>query len=227
MNRLFRIAVISLVVGFAVGSCKADPLIFPEPSGSTGSSAASSVSSSSSAESSASSSGQGNGGSGSALPCDPCESANGIRIIRQRKIVSSLDGLKSVSDFGYWDANRNEQCSVYQDELGVERCFPVATATTTSNFSDANCTIQVAAAVGSACGGTTPKYTGGITFLPDMCSKTVSILYGIGQKISGPVYQKSGMNCVVATPLPGFDYYEIGSKIPPSEFAEIKTEYGH
>jgi len=215
----------------SIVSCEATPVtIGKDPSGVGGNSSSSSVSSSSgssTSSSSSSSSGQGSGGSGSGLSCDPCENVDGIRLVRQYKTISSLDGAKVVSDFGFWDTLRNEACAINIDENGIERCFPAATATGTSQFADANCTIPVVAAPDQTCSGSIPKYAGGLSVDIADCYKTFYTLFSVGATVNGTIFQKSVMGCEVATPLPNFQYFKIGTKISPSVFAEIKTEYVH
>lgn len=220
--------VIVLVCLASIVSCEAHPAtIGKDPSGVGGSSSSISSSGSNASSSSSSSSGEGNGGSDPGLPCDPCKSTDGVRLIRQYKTISSPDGAKIVSDFGFWDTLRNEACSVNVDENGVERCFPAATAIGTNQFADANCTMPVVVAPDQTCSESIPKYAGGLSVASNNCYKSFYTLFSIGDVVNGMIFQKSVMGCEVASPLQNFQYFKIGTKISPSMFAEIKTEYIH
>lgn len=225
MNKFFRIAVASLVAGFAIGSCKADPLIFPEPSGSTGSSSSASVSSSSSAESSASSSGQGSGGSGSGLSCDPCESIDGSRLVRQRTKLVGTDGL--VFYFGLpsiYDTVENTVCSSSIAEDGVLRCIPYGMANIGNHFSDSACTIPLAFSFANACSNSIPKYAGEVVAGSSCNDPNKFVIYKVTSEFAGQLYTKSNNTCTSATPLPNYKYLTIGNKVAPSTFVQVDIQ---
>lgn len=224
-----NIIVAILTLGM-IASCETNPItINKDPSGSGGNSSSSSSDATSSAvsSSSSSSSGQGNGG-GPILSCDPCENVDGSRLIRQRSITSTVDGLHVVSNAGYWDILRNEACFPLAAEDKSMRCIPSGSASLSNYYSDAICTNQIAFAPKFVCGGNAPKYAQAFVTSSDPCVSGFFETRTIGAKYGGTeLYTKSGNSCTLTPKLAGYDYFLIGSAISPSEFVEVKTELVH
>jgi hypothetical protein len=225
-----------------VASCETPSVVIhKDPSGTGGNSSSSTVaSSSSSAESSASSSsatsgssisssssGQGSGGNDPGLPCNPCADVNGLRIVRQRAIKTTSDGLYDVDKFGYWDSLRNESCNPSTMIDKTSRCIPTGYTIATNQFSDATCTTPLALGSANSCGSVPLKYAVTTIFTTDPCAPFYYEIYEVGALFAGQIYSKLGNNCTTSMPTNGYEYRTIGNKISPSEFAEVKTEYVH
>jgi hypothetical protein len=239
MTKIIRTASTAIVFGFAIGSCKSDPLVFPDPSGSGGSSSSSGDASSSSAQSSStssnsstsvsssSSSGQGNGGSDPGLPCDPCENVDGARLVRQRSKTVGDDGLvfyQGISSI--YDTAKQLVCVAMPAEDGIVRCMPPSytTATVGLYFADAACTAPLAYATAATCNPIVPKFAGELVSGSSCNESGKFVLYATGSEYSGSLYFKSNNVCMSTTSLPNYKYYSLGNKISPSEFVQLTVQ---
>jgi hypothetical protein len=223
-------------LGILIGSCKSDPLVLPDPSGSGGAgSTSSSIASSSSGESSSassgntssasSSSGQGSGGSGPVLPCDPCENVDGSRLVRRRTKIIGSDGLEMYQGFdAIYDTTKQFTCSSSTAEDGIVRCMPVVSAHVGVHFADAACSLPIAFASHSMCNPTAPKYAGEVVSGSTCNDPSKYLIYEVGAEFTGQLYYKSNGVCSSTMPLAGYKYYHLDNKVPPSEFVQLTVQ---
>lgn len=191
--------------------------------GTNGEAGANASSSSSSGGSSGSTSSSGGTGSGP---------TSGTRIkARTTTTLLGADGTKQESTgFGGWfDAQRNEPCTVSLAADGKMRCLPAAAARYVDNyFADAACTQSIVlvtpvtcAAYGAPLG--VPKYLSEPGAPVNGC--TGMRYRPMGAKIAGASYYlKSGANCFGPYPLTNQDAYDAsGAEIPPTEFVAFTS----
>jgi hypothetical protein len=206
--------ILLLIAVVIVVACEATPIVFPDPTGGNGSTTSSGAT-------------MGAGGDGSGLSCDPCENTDGTRLARQRKVVSSSDGLRDVSAANYWDKLRNEACTPYPDSNGATRCFPTSDAFGSNRFGDTACSQPLVYTTTKVCGGSIPKYAGGLGITSTPCVQATYSIFAVGEPFVGPMYAESNGTCAEAQPSYNGDYYFLGPAIPATEFAEINTEFVH
>ncbi len=158
----------------------------------------------------------GAGGAGIIPDAMADESGSRIKIMW----VVGADGSK-VFD-GLYDSQRSESCywSPYYDSS--IRCMPlpgVGQIVATSLYSDSACTTALYGRVSPPC-PTPPKYAYTSELL--MCVGITSTkIFHVGQSISAPptVYTMAG-SCQLYGPAPSnYEFYELGSQIPASDFA--------
>lgn len=191
-----------LVFVFAfLASCSSEPvtIIKPDPSGGSSSGAG------------------GSQGAGGGLLCDLCESTDGSRIVRQKSIITSEDGLVHVTVAGYFDLQRNEPCAAFLAEDGTRRCLP-HTAPTALHFSDASCTVPLM----SFSGCSAPPKTALVAHFPqDSCKKPYYVAYSVGAEYVGQAY---ALQVGLCNPVAGSSKFYSLTKLPPSDFAPMTIE---
>jgi len=196
-----------------LAACETTPIKFgPEPTGSSGVVSTGAT--------------MGAGGDGPGLLCDPCENKDGTRLVRRQQVATSPDGLRSVYPTAtLWDTQRDEACAPSVDKTGTTRCFPAAGSVLLPYFQDPACTTRVLAFGSSTCGGTLPTQAIITMLSGDGCTqKTFTEVYTVGPAFVGQLYVGSTANCVVGIMQSGYEYRQLGAKIPDTAFAEMSVQ---
>jgi hypothetical protein len=148
-------------------------------------------------------------------PVKPVKAAeSGTRLKAVRHVTS--DGAKQWA-YTWWDTTRTEKCYFGNAEDGKIRCIPAASVGAQSHYSEATCTQPLVLAIRPAC--SEAKYAS-LSPATQTCPPTGPSLYQLGPRYTGSFYDKFGAQCVAGSPLPTYEYYEVGQKIAPTEFAE-------
>ncbi|MFN0250031.1 MAG: hypothetical protein ACKV2T_24320 [Kofleriaceae bacterium] len=155
-------------------------------------------------------SGGGGGGGGGGGEVDPLDIAkSGSRI--KKKVLSSSDGAKSLH--GWFDSQRDEDCTWQVASDGMTRCTPTAVAWG-GYFADASCTTPA----GYYWANCTPPAYISVTNTTACPANTTTgpTLYMRGAPIS-TVYSKSGTSCVALTAF-GYPAWAAGAVVPATTF---------
>lgn len=137
---------------------------------------------------------------------------NGSRL--RAKVYVGEDGSRQ---FVQWhDSERNEDCGFTRAADGKIRCVPGSSAQVivAGNYADAGCT-QPVVRVTAPC-ATAPTYAS--NYVSENCGSSLQLVE-VGAPLA-TVYSGSPANCVVYNIPEGWTFYEVGSEVPPSSFAE-------
>jgi hypothetical protein len=164
------------------------------------------------------------------VPDARAQTSSGTRL--KTKSLVADDGTRQGGYGGWFDSQRQEDCSLVIAADGMMRCLPLSSvASVGSYFGDSGCSMRLGLqAVPAACSAPVPpKYV--IEFVTSQCVPFYR-LYAAGSAFSGQLYQQSlgadgGINCQRSTVgLPGYALYSVGAEIAPSFFvaARIVTD---
>ena len=151
---------------------------------------------------------------GGGVPSKPGENASGTRI--KVKSFAGSDGSKQF--VGFYDSERQEDCSYSYASDGKLRCLPPASGV--SLYADANCSIPVLNVPPGSCSALA-SYVTVTTPGADACSVGASRLFRRGSAFtpSGTVYWKvPSYSAYPATS--SFIYYSMAEEVAPSSFVD-------
>jgi hypothetical protein len=181
------------------------------------------------------------GDGGALIP--PAPPSSGTRIKARTSVMTTTtqtsDGATSVTrnvTQTWFDTLRDEPCAFQAAGDGKTRCIPaslaVRDASGGSYFQDSGCAVPLGftlRTVAASCGATVlpappaPKYVLTSAAGATCGGQSVRVL-GAQIAPSASVYIKSGVSCVPTTAQPAFyDYFAIGTEIPPTAFVESTT----
>lgn len=144
-------------------------------------------------------------------------STSGTRL--KARTLNGEDGSRQTV-IGWYDSQRNENCSFMVTADGSTRCLPAAGANVSGSFfADAACSEELVLVAISQCTGV-PRYANRFVWQSD-CLYGVS-LYSVGAAYTGTgFYVKNGTMCTVSLPSPTtYRYYRLGAEIPASSFVQ-------
>ena len=140
------------------------------------------------------------------------------------RYAMGTDGSKEF--VGWFDKQRNEECSIKAAESGKLRCLP--TAHPVFDYSDAECTKPIVTLPPQLdCNGNPPKYIMAMDYT-QACIPSAK-LFEIGaatQVMVDPVYRSQQGGCEPVGSGAMMTFYEVGAEVPMSEMveAEIVTQ---
>jgi hypothetical protein len=203
---------ITLVVLLA--SCSSNPAseVKPDPSGASSGDVSSG--------SASSSSGTSGGGGSSGLSCDPCENKDGTRIVRERNVTKSQDGLfyASTSSGLFYDTLLKSRCFAAPSSDGTTRCLPFGFSTLF--FSDSTCSSSLISF--GQCEQVKSITSVAVSGPSGTCGTGYYEPYMIGSEYIGDVYWNQGGTCklyVVTT-----NKYFNATKMNASDFVPMTYE---
>lgn len=148
-------------------------------------------------------------------------STSGTRL--KARTLNGEDGSRQTV-IGWFDSQRNENCSFSPAADGSMRCMPATSVSATgSYFVDAACTEELVVVLVAQCTGI-PKYA--TRYVSQSDCLYGSSIYPVGAEYVGTaLYVKNGTTCTATTTSPAqLRYFRLGAEVTAASFVRATEE---